>query len=122
MLLTPFRCDMFLTGPGPAGGGSTSGQVKWAHMPEKSGMAALSCTPLLAGPPAGVVVCARSGVAAAKKKKPIDVKTITVVDVMTYPLRICEFAQSHMIPWRAKRYPVSEDERLSAIAHRDGGI
>jgi hypothetical protein len=52
-------------------------------MPEKSGMTALSCAPLSAGPPAGVAVCARAGVAAAKNKKPIDVKAITVVDVMT---------------------------------------
>jgi hypothetical protein len=43
----------------------------------------------LAGRLAGVAVCARAGIAAAKHKKPIDVKAITVVDVMTYPLRIC---------------------------------
>jgi hypothetical protein len=49
-------------------------------MPEKSGMMVLSCVALSAGPPA---VCARAGVTAAKNKKPIDVKAINVVDVMT---------------------------------------
>jgi hypothetical protein len=52
-------------------------------MPEKSGMAAVSYAPLSAGRLAGVAVCARAGIAAAKYKKPIDVKAITVVDVMT---------------------------------------
>jgi hypothetical protein len=52
-------------------------------MPEKSGMAAVSCAPLSAGPPAGARVCARAGIVAAKDKKPIDVKAIAAVDVMT---------------------------------------
>jgi hypothetical protein len=46
-------------------------------MPEKSGMADVSCAPLSAGP------SARAGIAAAKDKKPIDVKAITAVDVIT---------------------------------------
>jgi hypothetical protein len=82
--------ERFRTGPGPLNGGSTSGKVRWAHMPEKSGIPAASCAPLSAGRLAGVAVCARAGIAAAKHKKPIDVKAITVVDVMTNP---CEFAQ-----------------------------
>jgi hypothetical protein len=52
-------------------------------MPEKSGLAALSCAPVSAGRPAGADVCAPAGIVAAENKKPIDVKTITVVDVMT---------------------------------------
>jgi hypothetical protein len=55
-------------------------------MPQKSGMAAVSCALLSAGRLAGVAVCARVGIAAPKQKKPIDAKAITVVDVMTYPL------------------------------------
>ncbi len=49
-------------------------------------MAAVSCAPVSAGRLAGVTVCARAGIAAPKHKKLIDVKAITVVDVMTYPL------------------------------------
>jgi hypothetical protein len=53
-------------------------------MPEKSGIAAVSCAPLSAGPPAEIAAaCARAGIAAVKDKKPIDVKAITAVDVMT---------------------------------------
>jgi hypothetical protein len=92
--------ERFRTGPAPLNGGSTSGKVRWAQMPEKSGMAAVFRAPLSAGRLAGVAVCARAGIAAAKHKKPIDVKAITVVEVMTYP---CEFAQSHMIAWRAQK-------------------
>jgi hypothetical protein len=51
MSLTPLRCDVLVTGPGPLGGGSVSGQVRCAHMPEKSGM--------------GVAVCAHAGAAHA---------------------------------------------------------
>jgi hypothetical protein len=51
-------------------------------MPEKSGVVA-SRAPLSASPAAGVAVCARAGVAAAKTKKPIDVKAMTPVDDMT---------------------------------------
>ena len=52
-------------------------------MPEKSGIAAVSCAPLSAGPPAEIAACARAGIAAAKEKKPIDVKATTAVDVIT---------------------------------------
>jgi hypothetical protein len=55
-------------------------------MPEKSGMAAVPCAPLSVGRLAGAAVCARVGIAVPKHNKPIDVKAITVVDVMTYPL------------------------------------
>jgi hypothetical protein len=51
-------------------------------MPEKSGMAALSCAPLSPGPPSDAAVCAPAGIVTAKNEKPIDVKAITVVDVM----------------------------------------
>jgi hypothetical protein len=78
--------ERFRTGPGPLNGGSTSGKVRWAHMPEKSGMAAVSSAPLSPDPPAGAAVCALAGMVAIKHKKPIDVKAITVADVMTYPL------------------------------------
>src|SRR5580692_9541030 len=30
--------ERFRTGPAPLNGGSTSGKVRWAHMPEKSGI------------------------------------------------------------------------------------
>ena len=33
---------MFVTGPGPEGGGSKPGKEGWAQMPEKSGMAVAS--------------------------------------------------------------------------------
>ena len=39
--------DRFRTGPAPLNGGSTSGKVRWAHMPEKSGIDAVLLTRLL---------------------------------------------------------------------------
>jgi hypothetical protein len=50
-------------------------------MPEKSGIE--SGAPLSAGRLAGVAVCALADMVTAKGEKPIDVKAITVVDVMT---------------------------------------
>jgi hypothetical protein len=44
---------------------------------------AVSCTPLSTDPPADIAGCALAGVAAPKKKKPIDLKAITAVDTMT---------------------------------------
>jgi hypothetical protein len=62
-------------------------------MPEKSGMAAVSSAPLSPGPPLDAAVCALAGMVAAKNEKPIDVKAITDVDVMTRtPVN---FAKSH---------------------------
>jgi hypothetical protein len=52
-------------------------------MPEKYGMAVLSGAPLSPGPPAGAALCALAGMVAAKNEKPIDVKAITVVDIMS---------------------------------------
>jgi hypothetical protein len=75
--------ERFRTGPGPLNGGSTSGKVRWAHMPERSGMAAASSAPLSPGPPSDAAVCALAGMVTAKNEKPIDVKAITIVDVMT---------------------------------------
>jgi hypothetical protein len=46
-------------------------------------MAAVSWGPLSAGPSAEIAAWPRAGIAAAKDKKPIDVKAITAVDVMT---------------------------------------
>jgi hypothetical protein len=48
-------------------------------------MAAVPCASLSPGPPL-VSVCELAGTVAAKNEKPIDVKAITVVDVMTQPL------------------------------------
>jgi hypothetical protein len=59
-------------------------------MPEKSGMADVSSAALSAGPLAGVAVCARAGITAAKENNPIDVRAITVIDVMTYPYEVCK--------------------------------
>jgi len=39
-------------------------------MPERSGMAAVSCAPLSAGPPADIAACGRAGIAAAKAEIP----------------------------------------------------
>jgi hypothetical protein len=47
------------------GGGSKSGQVRWAQMPEKSWIDGAPCLSLLAGPAAGTTVCPQVGVAAA---------------------------------------------------------
>src|SRR3984893_17334696 len=51
------RRDLFTTGPGPDAGGSKPGKEGWAHMPEKSGMAA--------GPTTGAAVCPKAVVATA---------------------------------------------------------
>src|ERR1700733_9465382 len=59
MLLAPLRRDRFVTGPGPDRGGSTSGQVRWAQMPEKSGMDADAWGP--AGRAAGAASCPKAG-------------------------------------------------------------
>jgi hypothetical protein len=61
-------------------------------MPEKSGMAAVSCARLSPGPPLDAAVCALAGIT-AKNEKPIDVKAISVVDVMTQPP--VNFAKGH---------------------------
>lgn len=51
---------------GAHGGGSTSGQVRCAHIPEKSGMdAPLWIPPILAGSSAGATSCSKAGLAAA---------------------------------------------------------
>jgi hypothetical protein len=46
-------------------------------------MTAVSCAPLSPDPTAGASVCALAGMVAAKNEKLIDVRAITVVDVMT---------------------------------------
>src|SRR6266446_7445066 len=66
MSLTPLRRDRLVTGPGPDGGGSKPPvRNGLPHMPEKSGMDAGPCAPLVADPAAGTDVCPRAGVAAA---------------------------------------------------------
>src|SRR6202049_3626051 len=64
MLPSPVgRRDLFNTGPGPDSGGSKP--MDWRpHLPEKSGMDAALCAPLLAGLTAGAA-CPKAGVAAA---------------------------------------------------------
>ena len=51
------RREVFITGPGPASGGSKSGQVRCAQMPEKSGIDAV--------PTEGALVCPHAGTAVA---------------------------------------------------------
>src|SRR5262245_52850326 len=66
MSLTPLRRDRLVTGPGPDGGGSKPPvRNGLPHMPEKSGMDAGPCAPLVADPAAGTDVCPQAGVAAA---------------------------------------------------------
>src|SRR5215468_9338001 len=60
MSLTPLRRDRLVTGPGPEGGGSKPPvRNGLPHMPEKSGMDAAPCAPLVADPAAGTNVCPR---------------------------------------------------------------
>src|ERR1700732_2409068 len=54
------RRDLLTTGPGPDAGGSKPGKEGWAHMPEKSGIAA--------GPTAGSKACPKAGAAATTAK------------------------------------------------------
>src|SRR6516162_4208228 len=42
------RCDLFTTGPGPDAGGSKPGKEGCDQMPEKSGIDAALCVPMLA--------------------------------------------------------------------------
>jgi hypothetical protein len=49
---------VFITGPGPAAGGSKSGQVRCAQMPEKSGIGAALGLALPFGPTPGAATCA----------------------------------------------------------------
>src|SRR5215831_15232143 len=66
MSLTPLRRDRLVTGPGPDGVGSKPPvRNGLPHMPEKSGMDAAPCAPLVADPAAGTNVCPQAGVAAA---------------------------------------------------------
>jgi hypothetical protein len=61
-LLTPSGLrDLFSTGPGPDRGGSKPGRKGWAHIPEKFGMDAAPCVPVVAGPTAGGAVCPNAG-------------------------------------------------------------
>src|SRR5256885_14827660 len=46
-------------------GGSKSGQVRCAQMPEKSGIDVTLCLTLLSGPAAGAITCAHAGIAPA---------------------------------------------------------
>src|ERR1700722_6602484 len=65
MSLTPLRRDRLVTGPGPDGGGSKPPvRNGLPHMPEKSGMEAAPCAPLVADPAAGTNPCPDAGVAA----------------------------------------------------------
>src|SRR6516164_9450054 len=65
MSLTPLRRDRLVTGPGPDGVGSKPPvRNGLPHMPEKSGMDAAPCAPLVADPAAGTNVCPQTGVAA----------------------------------------------------------
>src|SRR5260370_11519258 len=66
MSLAPLRRDGLVTGPGPDGGGSKPPvRNGLPHMPEKSGMDAGPCAPLVADPAAGTNVCPQAGVAMA---------------------------------------------------------
>src|SRR6516164_5095871 len=65
MLAAPLgERSLFVTGPGPASGGSKPGKDSRAQMPEKSGTDAAPSTALLAGPATGPVVCPEAGTAA----------------------------------------------------------
>jgi hypothetical protein len=57
--------DLFRTGPGPDSGGSKAFRAWLLHVPEKSGMDAADCVPLLPDPIAGVTSCPAAGVIAA---------------------------------------------------------
>src|SRR2546426_5804758 len=66
MSLTPLRRNRLVTGPGPDGRGSKPPvRNGLPHMPEKYGMDAAPCAPLVADPAAGTNVCPQAGVAAA---------------------------------------------------------
>jgi hypothetical protein len=65
--------NLFVTGPGPASGGSKPGKDTRAHMPEKSGVDAALCVPAPVGQTERAGVCPKAGVAAAaanKKRNP----------------------------------------------------
>src|SRR5215471_18862361 len=65
MLAAPLgERSLFVTGPGPASGGSKPGKDSRAQMPEKSGTDAAPSTAPLAGPATGPVVCPEAGTAA----------------------------------------------------------
>src|SRR5450755_321103 len=62
MLDAPFgERNLFVTGPGPASGGSKPGKDTRAQRPEKSG---IDAAPPSAGPPVGVAVCPQADAAA----------------------------------------------------------
>src|ERR1700674_5432400 len=68
MLAAPLReRNLFVTGPGPASGGSKPGKDTRAQWPEKSGIDAAPCAPPLAGPAARPAVCPQAGTAAATR-------------------------------------------------------
>src|SRR6516165_1867754 len=60
----PPRRDRLTNEVGPDGSGSKPG-IECTQMPEKSGMDAALCLPLLAGPVVGATACPKAGVAAA---------------------------------------------------------
>src|SRR5258707_283474 len=100
MSLTPLRRDGLVTGPGPDGV-SSKPPVRngLPHMPEKSGMDAAPCAPLVADPAAGTNVCPQAGVAAtaaniANKRKARCLCTPTsrswfVGEMVTSGVRAC---------------------------------
>src|SRR5215475_5473352 len=60
----PPRRDRLTSEVGPDGSGSKPG-IECTQMPEKSGMDAALCLPLLADPAVGATACPKAGVAAA---------------------------------------------------------
>src|ERR1700674_4009678 len=72
MLAAPLReRNLFVTGPGPASGGSKPGKDTRAQRPEKSGIDAAPCVLLLAG----ATSCPKAGVAAVAAKITIKRKS-----------------------------------------------
>src|SRR5215468_1423036 len=65
MLPVPFwRRDRLTSAVGPDASGSKPG-IEWVQTPEKSGMDAVVCLPLWAGPTVGATDCPKTGVAVA---------------------------------------------------------
>src|SRR5580704_3810292 len=96
----PFRRDKFVTGPGPASGGSKSGHVRWPQIPEKSGTAGV-----------GAATCALAGIAAAAKVTSTRIsRRFTFMDLLLWLIAF----QANP---RASRERARRESRLRANSH-----
>src|SRR5215471_11723484 len=84
MLAAPLgERSLFVTGPGPASGGSKPGKDSRAQMPEKSGIDAAPSAAPLAGPASEPVVCAKAGTAAVSSAAVTRVDRVFMITLLS---------------------------------------